>query len=296
MNISSNDVPGETYMEHAIEIASSTFLNLRCEMTPVTDRSFESTKEQRLRSQNSLRCVIRLKSFPFLTLSSSLALQLVFFSPNAFEEYPVRDTSKHSVTFTDRVSLSPRCFFSWTPYAHSLNQQADVKLSSLNRVALDDVDYSLAKSIVHWNRAESKSFEAYASISSSSFSDDDAFEWDFSIGYGTPPLVRENHDDLYSTFLLLVVIVVLVFVFSVWMNTHLGGGKRVALKCCCDRRKSHGVADLVWGYFNDDGNDVKASLLEKENDDDDDDDDLALVHTFRKPRIILGTTHDAGGD
>ena len=41
---------------------------------------------------------------------------------------------------------------------------------------------------------------------------------------------------------------------------------------------------------------MKASLLEKENDDDDDDDDLALVHTFRKPRIILGTTHDAGGD
>ena len=84
MNISSNDVPGETYMEHAIEITSSSFLNLRCEMTPVTDRSFESTTEQRLRSQNSLRCVVKLESFPFLTLSSSLALQLVFFSPNAF--------------------------------------------------------------------------------------------------------------------------------------------------------------------------------------------------------------------
>ena len=170
-----------------------------------------------------------------------------------------------------------------------MNQQADVKFSSLNRVALDDVDYSLAKSIIHWNRAESKSFEAYASIASSSFSDD-AFEWDFSIGYGTPPLVRENHDDLHSTFLLLVAIVVLVFVFSVWMNTYLGGGKRVALKCCCPNR--HGVADLVWGYFNDDddGSDVKASLLKKDNDDDD---DLALVHTFRKPTIFLGT-HDAG--
>ena len=68
------------------------------------------------------------------------------------------------------------------------------------------------------------------------------------------------------------------------MNAYLGGGKRVALKCCCPNR--HGVADLVWGYFNDDddGSDVKASLLEKENDDD----DLALVHTFRKPKISLG--------
>ena len=113
---------------------------------------------------------------------------------------------------------------------YSSNQvQANVKLSSLSRMELDSVDYSLAKSIIHWNRAESKSFESFASISNPPRSDD-ILEWDFSIGYGTPPMVRENHDDLISTLLLLVAIIVLVFLSSVWMKTHLGGNRRVALK------------------------------------------------------------------
>ena len=142
----------------------------------------------------------------------------------------------------------------------------------------------------------SKSFESFVSISNPPRSDD-ILEWDFSIGYGTPPMVRENHDDLISTLLLLVAIIVLVFLSSVWMNTHLGGNRRAALKCCCSSRRHLSIADIVWGYFNDENDvdeslrsNVKTSLLEKHMKESDGvDDDLAFVHTTsRKPKILFG--------
>lgn len=290
MSAFSKTVPGEPYKEYVVEITSET-IDLRCEMTPVTDRSFQSTNMQRIRSQNSVRCVVKLKQFPFLSLSSNLALHLFLITPNGFEEHVVRDDLKHTVTFVDRTSLSPRCFFSWTPVAYSLRHgdEAKVKVSSLNRVEIDKVPYSLAKSIVHWNRDESKSFTTYASISSRP-SSSDIFTWDFSVGYGSPPTVRENDDNVDVVMFLLVAIVVFTFVLGVLANTR--HGRRIALRCscCCPRRIriDEGIADVVWGYYYDDDDDddasassSKAPLLKMEEEDE----EVFVIQTVQKPTV-----------
>jgi len=253
-------VKDEKYDAHTLSVGTvDKKIGLTCEMSSKVDKlstpertNSSSHADERLRSPNAVRCVLRIKDFVFIGNRSQLAIQIVLINPNGWAEGKFRSEAKGdgtTVVLINKQSVGRRGYFSWTPTAITKSgsgpfegggsRESSVRMSKFQAVAVNSIAYSLAKSqaVLSDNTV---AYTAYASISGSSYNPSEVV-WDFSVGYGVPPIETNTGHNVATFLVFFFGIATLALVLCVASNSALSS--RLALPF-----GGGDGADLILGY------------------------------------------------
>jgi len=134
-----------------------------------------------------------------------LALQLVLINPNGWSEGALdSQADQTTVTLINKHSTGRRGYFSWTPtaitksgtgpFAGRGSRESSVRMSKFEAVPYEAIAYSLAKSQLVLSD-KTVAYTAFASVAGSAFNPSEVV-WDFSVGYGVPPVETNTRDSV----------------------------------------------------------------------------------------------------